>query len=62
VAIEKAHESKEHLGSCQVSRLVIIHEEGEEGQEMPDLQRPVHAVSKAVTNLVKVRVWSSNVI
>ena len=39
----------------QVSRLVIIHEEGEEGQEMPDLVRPVQAVSKAVDNLVKVK-------
>ncbi|XP_059099435.1 vinculin-like isoform X3 [Tigriopus californicus] len=37
-----------------VSRLVIIHEEGEAGHEMPDLERPVFAVSKAVTNLVKV--------
>ena len=39
----------------QVSRLVIIHEEGEAGHEMPDLSRPVQAVSTAVTNLVKVR-------
>ena len=38
----------------QVSRLVIIHEEGEAGSEMPDLSRPVLAVSKAVHNLVKV--------
>ncbi len=38
----------------QVARLVIIHEEGEAGHEMPDLERPVVAVSKAVTNLVKV--------
>ncbi|XP_071743093.1 vinculin isoform X6 [Lepeophtheirus salmonis] len=38
----------------QVSRLVIIHEEGEAGHEMPDLVRPVQAVSKAVHNLVKV--------
>ncbi|XP_071743097.1 vinculin isoform X10 [Lepeophtheirus salmonis] len=37
-----------------VSRLVIIHEEGEAGHEMPDLVRPVQAVSKAVHNLVKV--------
>jgi vinculin len=34
---------------------VIIHEEGEAGHDMPDLERPVHAVSKAVENLVKVR-------
>eukprot|EP00092_Neocalanus_flemingeri_P011035 GFUD01011880.1.p1 GENE.GFUD01011880.1~~GFUD01011880.1.p1 ORF type:complete len:1019 (-),score=248.98 GFUD01011880.1:807-3710(-) len=38
----------------QVSRLVIIHEEGEAGHEMPDLERPVLAVSKAVANLAKV--------
>jgi len=38
----------------QVSRLVIIHEEGEAGHEMPDLERPVQAVSKAVANLAKV--------
>ena len=38
----------------QVSRLVIIHEEGEAGSDMPDLSRPVLAVSKAVHNLVKV--------
>jgi len=38
----------------QVSRLVIIHEEGEAGHSMPDLERPVQAVSKAVANLAKV--------
>jgi len=38
----------------QVSRLVIIHEEGEAGHQMPDLERPVMAVSKAVANLAKV--------
>lgn len=38
----------------QVSRLVIIHEEGEAGHQMPDLERPVQAVSKAVANLAKV--------
>ncbi|KAK0173252.1 hypothetical protein PV328_006478 [Microctonus aethiopoides] len=38
----------------QVSRLVILHEEAEDGNAMPDLGRPVQAVSKAVTNLVKV--------
>ena len=31
-----------------------IHEEGEAGHEMPDLERPVFGVSKAVSNLVKV--------
>ena len=34
---------------------MIIHEEGEAGVDMPDLSRPVLAVSNAVTNLVKVR-------
>lgn len=38
----------------QVSRLVILHEEAEDGNAMPDLSRPVQAVSIAVTNLVKV--------
>lgn len=38
----------------QVSRLVILHEEAEDGNAMPDLARPVQAVSLAVTNLVKV--------
>ncbi|GIY50033.1 hypothetical protein CDAR_597421 [Caerostris darwini] len=38
----------------QVSRLVILHEEAEDGNAMPDLSRPVQAVSKAVANLVKV--------
>ncbi|XP_077258370.1 vinculin isoform X11 [Temnothorax americanus] len=38
----------------QVSRLVILHEEAEDGNAMPDLGRPVQAVSMAVTNLVKV--------
>lgn len=37
-----------------MSRLVILHEEAEDGNAMPDLSRPVHAVSVAVTNLVKV--------
>lgn len=38
----------------QVSRLVIMHEEAEDGNAMPDLEKPVMAVSKAVVNLVKV--------
>ncbi|KAI7693994.1 Vinculin [Sarcoptes scabiei] len=38
----------------QVSRLVILHEEAEDGNAMPDLERPVQGVSKAVTNLVNV--------
>ncbi|KAK4035676.1 vinculin [Daphnia magna] len=40
--------------ASQVERLVILHEEAEDGNAMPDLERPVHAVSVAVTNLVKV--------
>lgn len=38
----------------QVSRLVIIHEEAEDGDAMPDLERHVQGVSEAVINLVKV--------
>lgn len=38
----------------QVSRLVILHEEAEDGNAMPDLSRPVQVVSMAVTNLIKV--------
>lgn len=34
--------------------MVILHEEAEDGNAMPDLSRPVQAVSLAVTNLVKV--------
>jgi vinculin len=33
---------------------VILHEEAEDGNAMPDLERPVQAVSKAVANLVRV--------
>lgn len=33
---------------------MILHEEAEDGNAMPDLERPVMAVSRAVTNLVKV--------
>ena len=42
--------------SVQVERLVILHEEAEDGNAMPDLERPVMAVSIAVTNLVKVSI------
>ncbi|KAK9703034.1 Vinculin family [Popillia japonica] len=38
----------------QVSRLVILHEEAEDGNAMPDLEMPVKVVSNAVSNLVKV--------
>lgn len=38
----------------QVSRLVILHEEAEDGNAMPDLSRPVAAVKLAVDNLVQV--------
>ena len=38
----------------QVSNLIILHEEGEDGNPMPDLDRPVNAVSRAVDNLTKV--------
>lgn len=33
---------------------MILHEEAEDGNAMPDLTRPVDAVSRAVDNLVKV--------
>lgn len=33
---------------------MILHEEAEDGNAMPDLERPVIGVSTAVTNLVKV--------
>ena len=52
---QRLHQLKLNLHLFQVSRLVIIHEEGEAGHEMPDLSRPIQAVSTAVTNLVKVR-------
>ncbi|XP_015836444.1 vinculin isoform X8 [Tribolium castaneum] len=38
----------------QVSKLVILHEEAEDGIPMPDLEQPVRSVSNAVSNLVKV--------
>ncbi|GMS95777.1 hypothetical protein PENTCL1PPCAC_17952 [Pristionchus entomophagus] len=38
----------------QVSRLVILHDEGEDGNPMPDLTHPVGAVAKAVDNLIQV--------
>lgn len=38
----------------QVSKLVILHEEAEDGNAMPDLARPVQAVKLAVDNLIKV--------
>ena len=38
---------------CDFFILVIIFI-GEDGNAMPDLERPVHAVSQAVTNLVRV--------
>lgn len=38
-----------------MSRLVILHEEAEDGNAMPDLTKPVGAVSRAVENLIKVK-------
>ncbi|XP_077549327.1 vinculin isoform X6 [Haemaphysalis longicornis] len=43
-----------NTGYQAVSRLVILHEEAEDGNAMPDLERPVKAVSMAVSNLIKV--------
>lgn len=37
-----------------MSRLVVLHEEAEDGNAMPDLSKPVSAVSVAVKNLVTV--------
>ncbi|KAI0215115.1 Vinculin [Lamellibrachia satsuma] len=38
----------------QVSKLVILHEDAEDGNAMPDLARPVQVVKMAVDNLIKV--------
>lgn len=38
----------------QVSRLVILHEEAEDGNAMPDLNQSVRVVKVAVDNLVMV--------
>ncbi|XP_041366233.1 vinculin-like isoform X7 [Gigantopelta aegis] len=38
----------------EVSRLVILHEEAEDGNAMPDLAQPVRVVKLAVDNLVRV--------
>ena len=38
----------------QVSQLVILHEEAEEGRIIPDISQPVAAVGAAVNNLIVV--------
>ena len=43
----------DHAPGVQVSKLIILHEEGEDGNSMPNLEAPVVAVSKAVSNLVR---------
>jgi Vinculin family len=45
-----------HWSETQVSKLVILHEEAEDGNAMPDLSRPVQVVKLAVDNLIKVGV------
>ncbi|XP_064603659.1 vinculin-like isoform X6 [Liolophura sinensis] len=40
--------------AVQVSKLVILHEEAEDGNAMPDLAIPIQAVKRAVDNLVRV--------
>lgn len=40
--------------SVQVSRLVILHEEAEDGNAMPDLSQSVATVKHAVDNLIQV--------
>ena len=42
----------------QVSQLVILHEEAQDGNAMPDLSTPVMAVSAAVQNLVRVSAYN----
>ena len=37
-----------------MSRLVVLHEEAEDGNTMPDLAQPVAVVKMSVDNLVKV--------
>jgi vinculin len=44
----------QYHGHKKVSRLVILHEDAEDGSAMPDLEKPVQAVSRAVMNLIKV--------
>ena len=39
----------------QVSKLIILHEEGEDGNAMPDLERPVQAVSKVRNPVIPVQ-------
>jgi vinculin len=38
----------------QVSKLVILHEEADDGNKMPDLSLPVSIVKLAADNLIKV--------
>lgn len=38
----------------QVSELVVLHEKGEDGAAMPNLQNQIKAVNSAVTNLALV--------
>ncbi|GBP04691.1 Vinculin [Eumeta japonica] len=52
--VNLSDEFRDSRPSTAVSRLVILHEEAEDGNAMPDLARPVQAVSLAVNNLVKV--------
>ena len=54
VAISPVCSPRDQLtGGVQVSKLIILHEEGEDGNSMPNLEAPVVAVSKAVSNLVR---------
>ena len=41
--------------SKQVGQLVILHEEGQDGNAIPNLDAPVSTVQAAVANLYKVR-------
>ena len=53
VLFASAKQRKRNLSNFQVSKLIILHEEGEDGNSMPNLEAPVVAVSKAVSNLVR---------
>lgn len=43
-----------NINKKKVSKLVVLHEEAENGNEMPDLSMPVQVVKMAADNLIKV--------
>ncbi len=44
----------------QISKLVILHEEADDGNELPDLSLAVEIVKKAADNLIKVGFETTN--